>query len=141
MNQDRFYFRYWCTKDKYMHYLQWTEQEFHILEKGEFILMQSTGLTAKNNKLIYEGDILLFPDLLEDGNMPAAIVFKNGAFGIEITESISWLYQQFYSFDDFFNELGEEKECLNEVEIIGNVFENPEDLGEEQTDLIKKTYF
>jgi len=75
----------------------------------EIELMQYTGLKDKNGKEIYEGDIVAWID--SDGNKRQnKVFFEQGAFRIcnscfEISE-------------------------YGELEVIGNVYENPELLGE-----------
>ncbi|MDK4524971.1 YopX family protein [Fusobacterium necrophorum] len=76
-------------------------------------LMQYTGLKDKNGKEIYEGDIVVWID--SGGNKRQnKVFFKQGAFRIcnlcfEISE-------------------------YGELEVIGNVYENPELLKEEKED-------
>ena len=73
-------------------------------------LMQYTGLKDKNNKEIYEGDIL------SNGNneKPYKVIFENGSFRAEFEGDF-----EEYSFD-----------LINIVaqgcEIVGNIYENPE---------------
>ena len=73
-------------------------------------LMQYTGLKDKNNKEIYEGDIL------SDGNdeKPYKVIFENGSFRAEFEGDF-----EEYSFD-----------LINIVaqgcEVVGNIYENPE---------------
>ena len=78
-------------------------------------LMQYTGLKDKNNKEIYEGDVL------SNGNdeKPYKVIFENGSFRAEFEGDF-----EEYSF------------CLVDIvaqhcEIVGNIYENPELLGEQ----------
>jgi len=79
-------------------------------------LMQYTGLKDKNGKKIYEGDILAAPHTYN-----IEIIYKNGGFLME-----------------FFDDIGEKceyhlnKELIeqDDLEIIGNKYENPELLGD-----------
>ena len=79
------------------------------------ILMQSTGLKDKNDKLIYEGDIVKF-------------YFDND----EITGVISWSYDDSIGFyintTDYFKDkyITDYDFLKEEYEVIGNIYENPE---------------
>lgn len=78
--------------------------------KEKYTLMQYTGLDGKNGKEIYEGDIVKYE------NMTGKIMFFNGSFILsDLEETEEW-------------ELGVINE---EVEIIGNIYDNPELLGGE----------
>jgi len=68
---------------------------------------QFTGLKDKNGKEIYEGDI--FQDD-EDGSCES--VEWDNEFG-------GWSTQAWYS-------VGEFAQCASELEVIGNIYENPE---------------
>jgi uncharacterized phage protein (TIGR01671 family) len=72
--------------------------------------MQFTGLYDKNGKEIYEGDILK-----GQFTNPLAVVYENGCF---------CFYNDLQSGNDRLHQMRVEK-----LEVIGNVFENPELLG------------
>jgi uncharacterized phage protein (TIGR01671 family) len=74
-----------------------------IVESGS--VGQFTGLTDKNGKEIYEGDVLLF-----EGYPNESIIFDEGSFG----------YKGIYGF----NSLSETN--LSIAEVIGNIYETPE---------------
>ena len=84
-------------------------------------LMQYTGLKDKNNKEIYEGDIL------SDGNdeKPYKVIFENGSFRAEFEGDF-----EEYSFDliDI---------VAQGCEVVGNIYENPELIKEWDDEILK----
>ena len=89
-------------------------------EDDDFILLQYTGLKDKNRKKIYEGDILTETDFCKYP-VPDVIIVKYKGSG-------------FWAWDikmKAFN--GDVDGWVNyDTEIIGNIYENPELLKEEQ---------
>ena len=114
----------------------WVTEFNNCKHDCDVALMQYTGLKDKNGKEIYEGDILLILDSeiapitdygkgpLEPCNHLSEVIFKNGCFGANITEDRGAWSKDFYCFnvnlDDF-----------DGVEVIGNIYENPELLERE----------
>ena len=74
---------------------------------GDIVLMQFTGLTDKNGKEIYEGDIILFNNF---GDTLDKVVYSPGCFH---TSGGGYLLDE-----------------IREIEVIGNIYENPELLEE-----------
>lgn len=100
----------------------------HVLFKGEFldfnvsineiILMQSTGLHDKNGKEIFEGDII------SDGHMSRDIRHHQtlGFYTID-GNGVEGFFGDTASLEDF-EEVS--KYMSENIEIIGNIYENPE---------------
>lgn len=128
----RFEFRAWNLEDKIMHttafptwngsYEVWADNkpqtETEWLTNGperECILMQFTGLKDKNEKDIYEGDIV------GDKGDPNYFVIvwdkKYASFAAKLQNNNS----------NLLNEINED--WMKELSVIGNVHENPELLG------------
>ena len=81
------------------------KKEYH----PDYLLMQYTGLKDKNGKEIYEGDIVKLTAIggyLQDGSF-------------EVENIIS--FHENFSHDDRYYQMDKEK-----IEIIGNIYENPE---------------
>jgi len=98
-------FRAWDEK-----YNCWDKGGFYFyandpFQKQGFVIQQYTGLKDKNGKEIYEGDILL-----DDVKIPLKCFYDNGKF----MAGISYASQEWFS----------------ECEIIGNIFENKDLLGQ-----------
>ena len=107
-------FRIWNDYDKKMIY--WNEllknklANIFTIPSYDKWLMQYTGLDDKNGKEIYEGDIVKYE------NMTGKIMFFNGSFIMSnFEETEEW-------------ELGVINE---EIEVIGNIYDNLELLGGE----------
>lgn len=81
----------------------------HIGDGNSF--MQFTGLKDKNEKEIYEGDVLGFSE-----KSKSIVTFDNGGFEI-FGEPIGWTFDQ---------ESGFSKYDFKYCEVIGNIHENPE---------------
>lgn len=83
-------------------------------EDLNIILMQYTGLEDKNGTKIYEGDVLYFP-LYETHTNNRIVKFELGQFVGELIRS---------------NYSKALKEIADEMEVIGNIYENPELLNQ-----------
>lgn len=78
---------------------------------------QYTGLTDKNGNRIFEGDIVRLEYTGKNRGVEglASVIFENGKFGVRW----GW-HKDFVCLDGFAN---------STIEVIGNVFDNPELLG------------
>ena len=140
--QDRFKFRAWCEKNKIYHYEDFVVTATGFIAKiasgGEIcqtdmeydeslILEQCTGLRDKNGKLIYEGDIIkgIHPD---DDSCEGYFCF---------TTEIKYIYSEkdyklgFYTDVCFIrgcfeNPIMSVVRICDDIEIIGNIHQNPE---------------
>ena len=108
-------------------------------------ICQCTGLKDKNGNLIWEND---FVDFL---GHKGAIYFKCGSFGIGYRKNIDWeeiqanimcvtgcenlLYacenDNYISLWEIYWNFNDEDDLVNTVEVIGNIFDNPELLESE----------
>ena len=90
----------------------------------EVDLMQYAGLTDKNGKEIYEGDILS-----TDLSRPYLVVeFRNGAFMFQCHDTGEDYY-------DFMTSTGDNSYFTKHHEVIGNIYEDKELLGESDNNL------
>jgi len=74
----------------------------------DFILMQYIGVNDKNKKEIYEGDVIV----QKHGEIKGVVRFRDGVFGVDTGKA-------FYPFAAY-----------KDIEVIGNIYENPELLEE-----------
>lgn len=151
--EDKFRVRAWDKKSKKMlksfKFTDWEKNSFfdfpcsqnennkdcssQVVE-GECIIMECTGLKDKNDKLIYEGDVIKFK-LSE-----YAIKYLN----ISPTNSISKVYRwkgyfaiEVYENNDIHINLNFGAYPTCELEVIGNIYENPELLKESDSEVKK----
>lgn len=100
-------FRLWDKE--YNKIIDWTEFLFrrftfdYLIEHSDkFIIQQFTGLTDKNGREIYEGDII---------KTESSSMFRKNIYEIKY-------YQNRFTPDDICDK--------NDIEVVGNIFENPE---------------
>ncbi len=95
--------------------------KFHDINKTDYILMQYTGLKDKNGKEIYEGDILKHIPAFEANYF---VKYLTGGF---------YLCPDNKDYGEYFASLFagyDYKNRCNSIEIIGNIYENPELIGD-----------
>jgi uncharacterized phage protein (TIGR01671 family) len=118
-------FRAWDKDKKVMHYdfqfiksgdgigqfiLFISDKEDNVVKQqnpyfvNRFEIMQCTELKDKNGKEIYEGDIAC-------KNMCLDVSYHKGSYCV-------WYTNNWFALNEIF--------CLKEIEIIGNIYENPE---------------
>lgn len=118
---DRFKFRAWDKKRKELVLDACDIFPFNYLcDEKEFILMQCTGLKDKNDKLIYEGDIMEEKYGYADGSSIIATVM----FG-EHPDDEDYNYHLGFFLSKIFT-CPLNKDVANKLEIIGNIYENAE---------------
>lgn len=116
-------FRAWIRKEKEMlpgitfeHLLKTIKHTFNPAEEGwEPVYLQYTGLKDKNKKEIYEGDIVYQARSGKDHEWK-----KDGW-----TSVIHWNNDK-ACFEDKHTGNEIDREDMRKVEIIGNIYENPE---------------
>ncbi|MHA4046429.1 YopX family protein [Bacillus cereus] len=115
----RYQFRVWNLMSKKM--MGWGEifdlPAWEIFpgtpEQRAFNVMQYTGLKDKNGKEIYEGDVV---DTVYDGKLfTGVVVYDESELDFKATNGKE-------NYGSNFQYLP----CCDEVEIIGNIYENPE---------------
>lgn len=90
---------------------------FAWADQYKYIIEQYTGLTDKNGKEIFEGDILKFPEyIMKDYKFINGVVeWENGCLGCRVQYNL-----RLYPTSGF------EQTDLKNIEIVGNIHENPE---------------
>lgn len=139
--QDRFRYRVFDNDDKKMHDVIFLNYENNSVEwyndknkkRAAFIeevpTVQCTGLKDKNGKLIYEGDIL---DLYVSTKKlyRYQVKYEIGSFMLvsqdEIFDFPNVWNDYVYPLSQLYYEYQNEENCIDECEIIGNTYENPE---------------
>ena len=93
---------------------------FDEVPASDFILMQSIGLKDKNGNEIFEGDIVKY----EAGcnTVTEEVVYDKNFAGFGVKDADANIIFTF-------GELAEDID-LSSIEVIGNIYENPELLGE-----------
>ena len=120
-------FRAWTEEGKVMYYdvypfkddtllLSYDEISFDEVPASDFILMQSTGLFDMYDKEIFEGDVLKMSD-----SELAKVVWNK--------ELACWEAEFLSEIVDL-SEVADVKSNRSDCEIVGNICENPELLGE-----------
>ncbi|MEA0564564.1 YopX family protein [Lysinibacillus irui] len=90
---------------------------------------QYTGLKDKEDKEIYEGDLVLLKN--EFASWKGTVVFDEGAFKLSIKHSWGTSVEHFNK-TNVFNDMGARIQLNNIYLVVGNIYENPELLGDSQ---------
>jgi len=117
-------FRAWDTEhdqmlddDEVMSTSKYLNYVFVDAKEHGLIYMQYTGLHDKNGKEIYEGDIINLPDYQFN---PVQASFMQGVFGVTGADS------GHYPLRAFSKTGSSSIEIESPMEVIGNIYENPE---------------
>lgn len=111
--QDRFRFRYFDNSNR-MREISLTDCYYTNLDYSR--LMQSTGLKDKNGKLIYEGDIIKYMYYNPKRYTEWVVVFNQKTLEFALKD---------YRYDGYLR-ITNYSIFNNKVEVIGNIYENPE---------------
>jgi len=88
---------------------------FDAMVEDRFEFMQYTGLKDKNDKEIYEGDIIEAYGYVQKPKMVVKFDEKMAGF-------IPFIWKQAYEYVDYIGYFSYEDWCI----IVGNIYENPE---------------
>ena len=125
-------FRAWTEEGKAMYYgvypfkddtllLSYDEIAFDEVPASDFILMQSTGLKDKIGKEIFEGDIVKYK--VGCNTFTEEVVYDKNFAGFGVKDADANIIFTV-------GELAEDID-LSSLEVVGNIYENPELLEEE----------
>lgn len=98
---------------------EYTILEYWVPIKKETI-GQYTGLRDKNDKEIYEGDIIRTPEFFNEKEpyLFNQVTFDRGVFALLDEDELPYVQYPLYDW-------------IEKSEVIGNIYENPEMLGDE----------
>ena len=122
--QDRFKFRFWNKTRKIMETFNgFPDAIGDILTKpdrfSQYVIMQCTGLKDKNGKLIFEGDVLkIVHELIPPHQSIQKIYWSEKKAGFCFRQIMC------ESSDPFIEEFSLQN-MIDKVEVIGNIYENP----------------
>ena len=93
-------------------YIRVHETDFNVIPET---IGQYTGLTDKNGRKIFEGDIVVFADFFNDEIHRGVVYWCDSAFWFDCTETEGdeGMYSLAYI-------------SVNVLEVIGNIYDNPE---------------
>jgi len=121
-------FRQWTTgwasgKNRMIYLDEMSDDDFSVLQQGK--LMQFTGLKDKNSNEIYEGDVVKYTSRVREEVINAVMVYdsKQGRYKYS---PIS-LYKANAGNGVW---TGFEHHIAKSIEVLGNIYENPELLNE-----------
>lgn len=121
-------FRAWFDSEMYDNpvvydgefYLDWREFENGETYNGS-VLMQSTGLKDKNSKEIFEGDVVKYE--VGRNTYTEEVAYDKNFAGFGVRDANTDIIFTFW-------ELAEDIDLIS-LEVVGNIYENPELLEEE----------
>ena len=131
-------FRAWLKKeqkmDNYIDHISWLEDELYCIGDGitymvsaeDLVLMQSTGLKDKNDKEIFEGDIVRTTRFLGRADEIGGFYeYEKDYVGVVKVLEGSWVIDTGIVAVRLWSE-------IDESEVLGNIYENPELLEDKE---------
>ena len=131
-------FRAWLKKeqkmDNYIDHISWLEDELYCIGDGitymvsaeDLVLMQSTGLVDKNGKEIFDGDIVRTTRFLGRADEIGGFYeYEKDYVGVVKVLGGSWVIDTGIVAVRLWSE-------IDESEVLGNIYENPEFLEDKK---------